>query len=130
MPARVSWYEPQSIILFVLDEPVTLDELEDAAEQVWALAGEVREPVDMIFDYHSVDNFPRGVLPIVREGHFTLPTLERVALVGSEPLVEMMMTTLTRATFRPDPTIHSDVDDAARALRRMAGEDNHRQNSA
>jgi hypothetical protein len=125
MPARVAWHKKGSIILFEVSDPLTVDDIETGAEEVWALAAEVREPVDMIFDYRNVSTFPRGVLPIVHEGHFMLPTLDRVALVGCEPLVEMMITTLTRATFRPDPTIHSDVDDAAGALTKLA-EDNDR----
>ncbi len=126
MPARALWYDEGSIILFSLSDPVTLGELEAGAEEVWALAGEIHDPVDMIFDYRSVTAFPRGVLPVVREGHFTLPTLDRVALVGSEPMVEMMITTLTRATFRPDPTIHPDVKTAAQYLRQNAAEDLNR----
>src|SRR5215475_302173 len=92
MPARVAWYQEGSIILFEVTDPLLLEEIKTASEEVWALAKEVREPVDMIFDYRSITQFPRGILPVVRDGHFTLPTLERVALVGWEPLVEMMMT--------------------------------------
>jgi hypothetical protein len=126
MGARVAWHKKGTIILFAVSDPVTLDDLECGAEEVWALAAEVRAPVDMIFDYRKVSEFPRGVMPVVREGHFKLPTLDRVALVGSEPMVEMIITSLTRATFRPDPTIHDDVEDAAAALERMAAEDKNR----
>jgi hypothetical protein len=126
MSARVVWYKKGHIILYELSDPLSLQELEVASEEVWALATEVREPVDMIFDYRQVTNFPRGVLPLLRDGHFTLPTLERVALVGWEPLVEMMMTTLTRATYRPDPTIHSTVEEAAETLRQIAEDDLNR----
>src|SRR5476651_2286691 len=98
MPAHVSWYRPNTIILYEISDPLTIDELERAAEEIWALGAAMDEPLDMIFDYHKVADFPRGVLPIVREGHFMLPTLDHVALVGSQPLVEMMITTLTRAT--------------------------------
>jgi hypothetical protein len=126
VPARVMWYDEQSIILFSLSDPLTLEELEEGAEEVWALAGQIRDLVDMIFDYRTVTNVPRGVLPVVREGHFTLPTLDRVALVGDEPMIEMMITTLTRATFRPDPTIHPDVKSAAQYLREKAAEDANR----
>src|SRR5258706_3993893 len=101
MPARVSWYEKDHIILFTLSDVLTLAELEETAEEIWALAAEVREPVDMIFDYRATTTFPRGGLSIVREGNFGLPTLDRVALVGHEPLVEMMVITLTRTTYRP-----------------------------
>jgi hypothetical protein len=52
--------------------------------------------------------------------------LERVALVGNEPLVEMMFVTITQGTYRPDPTIHATVEDAAEFLRRMAREDGTR----
>src|SRR5258707_10991258 len=113
MGARVAWHKKGSIILFAVSDPLTLDDLEYGAVEVWALAAEVRAPVDMIFDYRKVSTFPRGVLPVVREGHFKLPTLDRVALVGAEPMVEMIITTLTRATFRPDPTIHENVEEAA-----------------
>jgi hypothetical protein len=41
-------------------------------------------------------------------------------------MVEMMITTLTRATFRPDPTIHPDVKSAAQYLREKAAEDANR----
>ncbi|MEP7289289.1 MAG: hypothetical protein ABI947_26355 [Chloroflexota bacterium] len=123
MPSRAVWYKKGSIILFEVSDPLTIDDLETGAEEVWALATEIREPVDMIFDYVKVTDFPRGVLPIVRE-HFTLPTLDRVALVGGEPLIEMMIITLTRATFRPDPTIHATVEEAADALRRLAEDGN------
>ncbi len=126
MPVQVSWYDLNSIILYTVSDPLTLDELENAAEEVWALTATVRDPVDMILDYRAATAFPRGGLPIVREGHFALPMLDRVALVGNEPLVEMMIVTLTRATFRPDPTIHADVEEAAAALRRMAAEDANR----
>src|SRR3954466_9016096 len=113
MPAIVKWHKRGSIILFQVSDPLTLEELETGAEEVWALAAEIREPIDMIFDYHQVGTFPRGVMPIVRDGHFKLPTLDRIALVGSEPRVEMMMITLTRATFRPDPTLHLTIEEAA-----------------
>lgn len=126
MPARVSWYEKGHIILFTVSDMLTLAELEDSAEEIWALAAEVREPVDMIFDYREATAFPRGGLPIVRDGNFALPTLDRVALVGHEPLVEMMIMTLTRSTYRPDPTIHSSDEEAAVFLRRMAKEDLNR----
>lgn len=126
MPARVVWYKKGHIILYELLDPLSLQDLEDASEEVWALATEVREPVDMIFDYRQVTNFPRGILPKLRDGHFTLPTLERVALVGTEPLIEMMMTTLTRDTYRPDPTIHATVEEAAETLRQMAEDDLNR----
>lgn len=126
MPARVSWYDKDHIILFTVSDVLELSELEECAEEIWALAAEVREPVDMIFDYRETTNFPRGGLPIVREGNFALPTLDRVALVGHEPLVEMMITTLTRSTFRPDPTIHATLEEAAEFLRRMAKEDLNR----
>ncbi len=122
MPARVSWYD-QNILLYTVNDPLTLGDLEEAAEEVWALAADIREAVDMIFDYRGVTAFPRGGLPAVREGQFALPTLGRVALVGSEPLVEMMFLTLTRSTFRPDPTIHADLDEAAATLRRLAAQD-------
>jgi hypothetical protein len=42
---------------------------------------------------------------------------------ADEPLFEMMMTELARATFRPDPTLHRSVPDAATVLKRMADED-------
>ena len=126
MPAQVSWYQDKHIILYTVSDPLTLSELEAAAEDVWALAGQAREPMDMIFDYRHVVDFPRGSMPIVREGHFKLPMLDRVALVGCEPLVEMMVTTLTRSTFRPDPTIHPDIEEAAEFLRRMAFQDTNR----
>jgi hypothetical protein len=126
MPARVTWYTEKTIILFSVSDPLTLEELEAGAEEVWALAAEVREPVDMIFDYLKVSSFPRGILPVVRDGHFTFPMLDRVALVGNEILLEMMMTTLTRATYRPDPTIHPDIEEAAETLIRMAEEDGNR----
>jgi hypothetical protein len=126
VPARALWYDERSIILFSVSDPLTLEELEEGAEEVWALAGEIRDPVDMIFDYRTVTVFPRGVLPVVREGHFSLPTLDRVALVGDEPMIEMMITTLTRATFRPDPTLHPDVKTAAEYLRQKAAEDANR----
>ncbi len=127
MPARALWYDEGSIILFSVSDPLTLEELEAGAEEVWALAGEVHDPVDMIFDYRAVTEVPRGILPVVREGHFMLPTLDRVALVGNEPMVEMMMSTLTRATYRPDPTIHADVKSAGEFLRQKAAEDANRQ---
>jgi hypothetical protein len=126
MPARVIWYEPGHIILYIVSDPLTLDDLEQGAEEIWALAAGVSEVVDMIFDYRAVTEFPRGVLPVVREGSFKLPTLERVALVGNEPLVEMMFATITRSTYRPDPTIHPNVAEAAMFLRRIAGEDANR----
>ncbi len=122
MPARVSWYDRQ-ILLYTVKDPLTLSDLEEAAEEVWALAADIREAVDMIFDYRGATSFPRGGLPIVRDGQFALPTLDRIALVGSEPLVEMMFITLTRSTFRPDPTIHADVEEAAAMLRQLASED-------
>jgi hypothetical protein len=126
MPASVSWYELGSIIECTVSDPLTLEELECAAEEIWALAAACRQPVDMIFDYRNVETFPRGGLPVVRDGHFTLPMLDRVALVGNEPLVEMMITTITRATFRPDPTIHTDVEEAAQHLRLLAAQDGNR----
>jgi hypothetical protein len=127
MPARASWLDgDHTIILYVASDPLTLDDLKEGGEAVWTLAGEAREPVDMIFDYRKVTTFPRGGLPVVREGNFSLPTLDRVALVGDEPLVEMMFSTLTRATYRPDPTIHTNVEEAAAFLRRMAAEDANR----
>lgn len=122
MPAQVRWHEKGSIILFQVSDPLALEDIESGAEEAWALAAEVREPVDMIFDYRQMSNFPRGVLPVIQNGHFMLPTLDRVALVGTEPLIEMMFTTLTRATFRPDPTVHVDIDEAAEFLHRMAEE--------
>lgn len=122
MPAHVSWYD-QNILLYTVNDPLSLSDLEEAAEEVWALAADIREAVDMIFDYRGATAFPRGGLPIVRDGQFALPTLDRVALVGSEPLVEMMFITLTRSTFRPDPTIHANVEDAAALLRHLASED-------
>jgi len=126
MPARVTWYKPKTIILYEISDPLTIDELERAAEEIWALAADMQEPLDMIFDYRKVKDFPRGVLPIVREGHFMLPTLDHVALVGGQPLVEMMIATLTRATYRPDPTLHPDVEEAAATLEHMAEDDLNR----
>jgi len=126
MPVQALWYENCRIILYTVSDPLTLEDLEAGAKKVWALAGECREPIDMIFDYRNATSFPRGGLPIVRDRHFSLPTLDRVALVGSEPLIEMMFATLTRATYRPDPTIHPDVDQAAEFLQRMAEEDANR----
>jgi hypothetical protein len=126
MSARVSWYEPDHIILCVVADPVTLDDLEHFSEEVWALAAGVPDMIDLIFDYRNVTEFPRGGLPIMREGSFKLPILERVALVGNEPLLEMMFSTLTQSTYRPDPTVHSTVQDAAGFLRRKAAEDSNR----
>jgi hypothetical protein len=126
MPARVSWYEPGSIILYTVSDPLTLDDLEQAEEGAWALAGGTNDLLDLIFDYRHLKEFPRGSLPVVKNGHFAMPTLDRVALVGSEPLIEMMMTELTRATFRPDPTLHDTVELAAAYLKRMAQEDLNR----
>lgn len=122
MPVRVQWHKKGSIILFEVSDPLTIEDIETGAEEVWALAAEIREPVDMIFDYRNVDTFPRGVLPVMNNGHFMLPTLDRVALVGCESLVEMMMTTLTRKTYRPDPTIHETVEQAAALLTKLAAE--------
>ncbi|HVO44476.1 MAG TPA: hypothetical protein VMT34_17745 [Aggregatilineales bacterium] len=126
MAAHVAWYADQYIILYTVSDPLTLTDLEQASEEVWALAGQVHEPLDMIFDYRQVKHFPRGGMPVVRDGHFSLPMLDRVALVGTEPLVEMMVTTLTRNTFRPDPTLHTSIEEAAEFLRRMAREDTNR----
>ncbi|GAB4546220.1 MAG: hypothetical protein OHK0023_05510 [Anaerolineae bacterium] len=126
MPVKVSWYDPDHIILYALQSPLSLDDLEEGAEEVWALAAGVPDLVDMVFDYREVDEFPRGMLPLIREGSFTLPTLERVALVGNQPLFEMMLTTITQSTYRPDPTVHASVGDAADYLRRMAQEDSSR----
>lgn len=126
MTVRITWYEPNQIILYYLADPLTLEDLERGAEEVWALAAGVPGLVDMIFDYRAVTEFPRGSLRLMREGSFTLPLLERVALVGNEPLVEMMFTTITQSTYRPDPTVHSSVEEAAEFLRRMAREDGTR----
>lgn len=126
MPVRITWYEPDQIILYDLADPLSLEDLEAGAEEVWALAAGVPSLVDMILDYHAVTEFPRGMLPLMRDGSFTLPTLERVALVGSEPLVEMMFTTIMQSTYRPDPTVHDSVEEAADFLRRMAREDSTR----
>ncbi|MFN7209608.1 MAG: hypothetical protein ACK4P1_04340 [Aggregatilineales bacterium] len=126
MPVRVMWYEPNQIILYRLADPLTLQDLETGAEEVWALAAGVSSLVDMIFDYRAVTEFPRGALKLMREGSFALPLLERVALVGNEPLVEMMLTTITQSTYRPDPTVHASVEEAAEFLRRMAREDGTR----
>lgn len=126
MPVRVVWYEPNQIILYRLADPLTLQDLETGAEEVWALAAGVPSLVDMIFDYRAVTEFPRGALKLMREGSFALPLLERVALVGNEPLVEMMLTTITQSTYRPDPTVHAGVEEAAEFLRRMAREDGTR----
>jgi hypothetical protein len=124
MSVKVSWYEPEQIILYVTSDPLTLEDLAHGAEEVRVLASGVPDMIDMIFDYRQVTDFPRGGLPILRDGNFKLPTLERVALVGNEPLIEMMFTTITQSTFRPDPTVHPDVPDAANFLRRMAAQDN------
>lgn len=126
MTVRITWYEPNQIILYHLADPLTLEDLERGAEEVWALAAGVPSLVDMIFDYRAVTEFPRGSLRLMREGSFTLPLLERVALVGNEPLVEMMFTTITQSTYRPDPTVHASVEEAAEFLRRMAREDGTR----
>jgi hypothetical protein len=123
MPASITWHEPGRIILYTMSDPLTLDELERAAEEVWALAGGVHEVVDMIFDYRALTDFPRGTLPLVREGSVKLPTLERVALVGNAPLVEMVMTTLTQSAYRPHPTVHETVSEAASFLKQMAQQD-------
>jgi hypothetical protein len=123
MPVRVSWYEPEHIILYVVSDPVTIEDLEQGAERVWALAAGIPDLVDMIFDYRAVTEFPRGVLPVVRDGSFGLPTLDRVALVGSEPLVEMMVATIARNTYRPDPSIHASIEEAAEYLRHAAQEE-------
>jgi hypothetical protein len=126
MAVRITWYEPEQIILYCLMDPLTLEDLEQGAEEVWALAAGVPSLVDMILDYRAVTQFPRGMLPLMRDGSFTLPILERVALVGNEPLVEMMFATITQSTYRPDPTVHATVEEAAEFLRRMAREDGTR----
>lgn len=126
MAVRITWYEPEQIILYRLMDPLTLEDLEKGAEEVWALAAGVPSLVDMILDYRDVTEFPRGMLPLMRDGSFTLPLLERVALVGNEPLVEMMFATITQSTYRPDPTVHATVEEAADFLRRMAREDGTR----
>lgn len=127
MPARVTWYDIGNTILYVVREPLTLEELQEASQAVWALAEGITEFVDLIFDYRGMTDFPRGTLPVVRDGHFALPLLDRIALVGDEPLVEMMMATLSEATFRPLPTQHDTVEAAADYLRKMAeGEDYRR----
>jgi hypothetical protein len=126
MPVRVNWYEHGQIILYTAASPLTREDLEQGAEEVWALAGGVVGLVDMIFDYRTVTHFPNGVQNVVQEGQFALPTLDRIALIGNQPIVEMMMTTLTRATYRPDPTMHPSIEDAASFLKRMAREDQNR----
>ena len=126
MAVRITWYEPEQIILYCLMDPLTLEDLEQGAEEVWALAAGVPSLVDMILDYRAVTEFPRGMLPLMRDGSFTLPMLERVALVGNEPLVEMMFATITQSTYRPDPTVHATVEEAAEFSRRMAREDGTR----
>jgi hypothetical protein len=123
MPVKVSWYEPEHIILYVVSDPVTIEDLEQGSERVWALAAGIPDLVDMIFDYRAVTEFPRGVLPVFRDGSLGLPTLDRVALVGSEPLVEMMVATIARNTYRPDPSIHASIEEAADYLRRAAQEE-------
>jgi len=60
MPARVSWHEKGQIILYSVSDPLELSDLEQSAEEIWALAAEVREPVDMIFDYRETSAFPQG----------------------------------------------------------------------
>jgi len=126
MPVQVSWYEPEHIILYTASDPLTIEDMEAASEHVWSLASGIPDLVDLIFDYRAATEFPRKMVSVMREGSFRLPTLERVALVGSEPLIEMMFSTLTQNTFRPDPTIHTTVEDAAAYLRKMAQEDNNR----
>jgi len=123
MPARVTWLEPGSIILYIISDPLSIEEIEQAEEEVWALAAGNIDLIDLILDFRELHHFPRGTLPAVKDGHFALPTLGRIALVGDEPLFEMMMTELARATFRPDPTLHRSVPDAATVLKRMADED-------
>jgi hypothetical protein len=126
MPVRVLWYEPGLIMMFIVSDPLSLDDLERGAEELWALAAGVPNLIDLIFDYRKATNFPRGFHKIVKEGHFRLPMLDRIALVGSEPLIEMAMQTLTSDTYRPNPSIHPNVAHAAMYLRRMAEEDTTR----
>lgn len=126
MPVRAIWHELGEILLYTIGDPLTLEELQQGAEEIWALAAELSNPVDMIIDYRQVTSFPRGMLPVIKDDHFALPTLDRIALVGSDPLLEMMITTLTRDTYRPHPTIHPDVETAADFLRRLAQEDHNR----
>ena len=123
MPARVVWYDPDRIILYTVISPVTLDELEHAAEEVWALAAGVPDMVDIIFDYACVKEIPRGGFRLMKDGSFKLPNMDRVALVGSDSLIEMMFATIAPETYRADPSVHTNVDDAAKYLRRMAQED-------
>jgi hypothetical protein len=126
MPARVTWYDVGNIILYAVQDPLSLDELQEASQAVWALAEGIHEFVDLIFDYRTITDFPRGTLPVVRDGYFALPMLDRIALVGDAPLVEMMMATLSEATFRPLPTQHHTVEEAASYLRKMAQDEEYR----
>ncbi|HRE46438.1 MAG TPA: STAS/SEC14 domain-containing protein [Aggregatilineales bacterium] len=124
MPAKVMWYDPDKIILYVVSAPVTVDDLEEASEEIWALAGGIPDLIDIIFDYsQTTGELPRGGMRIVKEGSFKLPNLERVALVGDDSMIEMMFATIAQETYRPDPTIHPTIDDAAAHLRRLAEQD-------
>ncbi|CAG0960607.1 hypothetical protein ARNL5_00878 [Anaerolineae bacterium] len=123
MPAKVNWYETDRILLYVVSAPLTLIELENAAEEAWALAAGIPDMIDIIFDYTGLPEMPRGGMKLVREGSFALPNIERVALVGEDPLIEMMFATMAQETYRPDPSVHKEVGEAASYLRRMAQED-------
>lgn len=126
MPARVGWHDTGHIILYTVTDPLFIEDIEHAEVELWALTAGITELVDMIFDYREVSEFPRGFLQVARQGSFAIPMLDRVALVGNEPLIEMMVTTMTHSTYRPNPTIHQTVAEAAEHLRRLAQEDTTR----
>jgi hypothetical protein len=122
MSARVSWYVKDKILLCVLAEPVSMDELDDVAQEVWALAAGAADMLDIIFDYTGVKSLPPKAMVPLNEGPFKIPVLDRVALVGEDHLIAMAFATLTHDTFRPSPTAHPNVKEAADYLSKTAQE--------
>jgi hypothetical protein len=126
MPAKVIWYDEHHILLYTLTDPVSVQDIEEASEEVWALAANTPNMIDMVLDYSAAKEFPRSIMKVSKNGAFSLPKLDRVALVGEDIMVTMMVADFMHRTYRHGPSVHKTVSEASETLRHLARQDVNR----
>lgn len=119
MSVNVHWYETNRILVYRISGAPDIDDIESGLNKVYEMIDSKDMIVDVIFDYRTLSDFPHGTLKMVQSSALKFPTLNRIALVGHNNMIEMIMIDLANRTQRQKPTIHDTVDEAAARLREL-----------
>lgn len=124
MAVNVMWYQVGRSVIYEIEDAPTLDEIKHGLTQLHALIAGHDALIDVIFDYRTLaDNLPTGTLGMIQQTALMFPTLNRIALVGDNKMVEMIMREIAQISHRSAPTTHLTVEAAAKRLGELAAND-------